>query len=286
MSSSSFRLRRMIKDQKAATKESPSISARINSPLAKYEAGELKCIVCDAVVRSEKAWPVHVNSKKHKENLVAAKELKEKVKNDPVLAQKVAAVKRPAVPEVVSEQPTKKLKGILKNSNRKDDEEEFETPENAKIDKSLVNISRSNGQKQEKMETEEQPTNELPDGFFDNPKEDAKAHNREFKDPNDEEWDRFQKEIKDAQTLSTQIINEEQEELTTERQMDEIDEQMRIWSRVLDLEKKKEAVVEKFKEVKHEAMEEDPQNDKSSDSEDSDVDIDEYLDWRAKKSHK
>lgn len=114
-----------------------------------------------------------------------------------------------------------------------------------------------------------------------------KAHHREFKDPNDEEWERFQKEIKDAQTLSTQIINEEQEELTTERQMDEIDEQMRIWSRVLDLEKKKEAVIEKFKE-KSEPMQDDrhKENSESDDENEDDIDIDEYLDWRAKKSHK
>lgn len=112
------------------------------------------------------------------------------------------------------------------------------------------------------------------------------AHHREFKDPNDEEWERFQKEIKDAQTLSTQIINEEQEELTTERQMDEIDEQMRIWSRVLDLEKKREAVVEKVKDQSEPMQEDSRVNSDSDDADQEDIDIDEYLDWRAKKSHK
>lgn len=77
--------------------------------------------------------------------------------------------------------------------------------------------------------------------------------------------------------------------MTTERQMDEIDEQMRIWSRVLDLEKKKEAVVEKFKE-KSEPMQDDggkeTENSESDDENEDNIDIDEYLDWRAKKSHK
>lgn len=174
--SSSFRLRRMIKDQKANVKEIP-VTQRINSPLAKYQDGELKCIVCDTIVRSEKAWPVHINSKKHKDSIVAAKELKERVKHIPEMTNHrpvVASMKRPATPppQVLS-QPVKKLKGILKNSNssRTDDRK---TPEKECIDKSLVNISRGGG-KNEKMEVEEQGTSELPDGFFDNPREDAKV---------------------------------------------------------------------------------------------------------------
>lgn len=170
----SFRLRRMIKDQKSTTKDVQS--PRINSPLAKYENGELKCLVCDSIVRSEKAWPVHINSKKHKENIVLAKELKEKIKDMPLTSNN-HSVKRPATPppQVVS-QPVKKLKGILKNSNGKKEEEETRE-EKEYIDKSLVKINRvpgGSGPKPEKMEVEEQP-NELPDGFFDNPREDAKV---------------------------------------------------------------------------------------------------------------
>lgn len=77
--------------------------------------------------------------------------------------------------------------------------------------------------------------------------------------------------------------------MTTERQIDEIDEQMRIWSRVLDLEKKKEAVVEKVKESKSETMNVDDDGRETDDSDDSDhedINIDEFLDWRAKNSHK
>lgn len=174
--SSSFRLRRMIKDQKAAVKEVPVSTKRINSPLAKYEDGELKCIVCDSIVRSEKAWPVHVNSKKHKDNIVIAKELKEKVKMIPERVLPPSR-KRPATPppRVVS-QPVKKLKGILKNSNSTSNDDEM-TVEKEWIDKSLVNINRG-GIKSEKMDVEEQlpGTSELPDGFFDNPREDAKVN--------------------------------------------------------------------------------------------------------------
>jgi zinc finger protein 830 len=53
----------------------------------------------------------------------------------------------------------------------------------------------------------------------------------EYKDPVEEEWEKFQKEMKEETTVSAQIIAEDQEEATAERQIDEIDEQMRNWSR-------------------------------------------------------
>lgn len=71
----------------------------------------------------------------------------------------------------------------------------------------------------------------LPEGFFDDPVKDAKARNLEYRDPVEEEWDRFQKEIKAAADTSNAIIAEDQVEATTERQIDEIDEQIRNWSR-------------------------------------------------------
>lgn len=57
------------------------------------------------------------------------------------------------------------------------------------------------------------------------------ARNIEYKDPVEEEWDKFQKEIKEEASASAEIIAGEQEEATAERQIDEIDEQIRNWSR-------------------------------------------------------
>lgn len=71
----------------------------------------------------------------------------------------------------------------------------------------------------------------LPEGFFDDPIKDAKARNSEYKDPVEEEWEKFQQEIKAASDFSNAIIAEDQEEAITERQIDEIDEQIRNWNR-------------------------------------------------------
>lgn len=57
------------------------------------------------------------------------------------------------------------------------------------------------------------------------------ARHVEYKDPIEEEWERFQKEIKEEVTVSSQIIEEDHEEATAERQIEEIDEQLRNWNR-------------------------------------------------------
>lgn len=290
------------------------------------------------MVRSEAVWKVHINSKQHKENIELAKQLK----NDPpppqlrkssaaapsaagnnevLLPQKRFAAAGSSADDVV---PPKKLKGILKNSTKHEPEQNGTLPEDffdnatapSSIRKELVNIrlpDRNRDQKAEPMEQDAAetetagavpPTDDeaLPEGFFDDPKMDAKARNQEYKDPNDEEWDKFQKEIKEATNVSMAIISEEQEESTAERQIAEIDEQIRNWSRVLDLEKQKERV----KAVRggvgqrparanvNGASDSSLRNrsaahtDDGVDDEDDDDDeeFDEFLDWRSKKSYK
>ena len=52
------------------SKEFKKLSAqkRIESPIAKYNStGQLTCIVCNQVVKSELMWNAHINSKSHLE---------------------------------------------------------------------------------------------------------------------------------------------------------------------------------------------------------------------------
>lgn len=53
----------------------------------------------------------------------------------------------------------------------------------------------------------------------------------EYKDPIEEEWERFQKEIRDADFESAAIIAEDEEEATNERQIIQIDEQIKNLSK-------------------------------------------------------
>ncbi|XP_075971769.1 zinc finger protein 830 [Anticarsia gemmatalis] len=261
---------------------------KIDNPLAKYNnSGQLMCILCNSVVRSEHVWQVHVNSKQHKENVEKAKKLKELTNNFTVgkIKHKSSSPPKDAPPE-------KKIKGILKNAFEVPavqapknnapqiisyhSEEIKRTPLNSVVvrkEETLPTSSTSEGDNA--AQTSEQP---IPEGFFDDPILDAKVRNIEYKDPVEEEWEKFQKEIKEEATASAEIIAGEQEEATAERQIDEIDEQIRIWSKVLDFELKKEET----KKTKHDTEQMSEGEEGESDNED---DIDEFLDWRAKKSY-
>ncbi|XP_022919560.2 zinc finger protein 830 [Onthophagus taurus] len=271
-------LRKIMSEHKNKLQKS---AKKIESPLAKYnESGQLTCILCKSVVRSEAVWNVHLNSKQHKENVEAAKKLKEKTNNF------TTAIKRPATPPL--EVPIKKLKGILKNSTSKTENNDTNQTDQLPDDffdtkKSNLNLPQLGQQNQDKIEKEpekmdvEQPDSALPEGFFDDPKLDAKARNLEYKDPVEEEWEKFQKEIRDADFESAAIIAEDQEEATNERQIDEIDEQIKNWSRVVNLEKKKVEVIGNV-------AEKDENMSVGDDEEVNEEDFDEFLDWRSKKS--
>ncbi|XP_012147606.2 zinc finger protein 830 [Megachile rotundata] len=275
---------------------------KIESPLAKYtDAGQLMCILCKAAVRSEAVWTVHLNSKTHKENIILAKKTKLETESPTVTTH---TFKRPVSP-VQEPGANKKIKGILKNATVKSAQvpsnlpvDFFDNPSKQGLtvplnttvikrgsenDKEIAQEKEfKNGEAEEENDKEtergkdaNQPV--LPEGFFDDPILDAKVRNVEYKNPIEEEWEKFQKEIKEETAQSAQIIAEDQEEATTERQLDEIEEQIRHWSRVMDLVKRKEQV---------QATDRKQNNTDEDNSSGDEAEFDEFLDWRAKNSYK
>ncbi|XP_011305930.1 zinc finger protein 830 [Fopius arisanus] len=273
-------LRRAMMDHK---KKSGAVK-KIDSPLAKYtDNGQLMCVICKSIIRSETVWPVHLNSKSHKENVISAKKLLE-MKEVPSKVEK--AFKRPSSPPRGSQSP-KKVKGILRNPQTSPalPPDFFDNPNGTsrnnlptvtKQTEELV-IKSSKEENKDLKDAESTNSTALPEGFFDDPILDAKVRNVEYKDPIEEEWDKFQKEMREEAAQSAQIIAEDQEEATTERQLDEIEEQIRNWSRVMDLVRRKEQV--QAAERKKESVDEDMSSGDESD-------YDEFLDWRAKTSYK
>ncbi|XP_043271710.1 zinc finger protein 830 [Venturia canescens] len=260
---------------------------KIESPLAKYtEAGQLMCILCKSIVRSEVVWPIHLNSKVHKENIDKAKRSVMAKESNP----RICPAKRPISPSMES-YGTKKVKGILKNTTVEKSvpnlpSDFFDNSSNVigatswvseKSEIPKVEKPREGGTREAQEAKDETHAASLPEGFFDDPKMDAKVRNVDYKDPIEEEWDKFQKEIKEEAAQSAQIIADDQEEATTVRQLDEIEEQMRNWNRVMDFVKLKDQV--RTSERKMDCI----GNEESSDD---DENYDEFLDWRAKNSYK
>ncbi|XP_066150998.1 zinc finger protein 830 [Euwallacea fornicatus] len=270
-------LRKIMKDYKKGLKEVKKIESQFHTY---NELGQLTCILCKTIVKSEAVWVVHINAKQHKENIELAKKLKEKTNNF------TTPLKRPLTPPL-PDIPEKKIKGILKNALTKpttiNSQQSKVTEDTAIQSLSTIKLNvplgaiRQNSKNIPPSENPEEPgsSNSLPEGFFDDPIMDAKARNQEYKDPLEVEWDKFLKEMKVIENESEAIIAEDQDEATNERHIEEIEEQMILFNKVLDLEKKKDVAIEALNQKKSELKEDD---------EELDEDIDEFLDWRQKKT--
>ncbi|CRK90925.1 CLUMA_CG004614, isoform A [Clunio marinus] len=286
-------LRRIMQEQKLSRNSGNSNESKIDSPFAKYDNGQLTCQLCKSVVRSAAVWKVHVNSKQHKENLSLAKQLKEKLeaKETPAIEDRLAALKRMRSVTETSEKRLKTQNESVDGSQKIKDSVTSQATSaipddffDSKSKNQSNNKQSSTASTANESEDKNQIDESLPEGFFDDPVKDAKARHVEVRDQAAEEWERFQREIKEAEALSMNIINEEQEEATAERQIDEIDAQIKNWSRVLELEKKKEIIESKLKQGKLQNVEN--QITSIDDDDDMEEEIPEFFDWRAKKSHK
>ncbi|XP_040566834.2 zinc finger protein 830 [Lepeophtheirus salmonis] len=121
----------------------------------------------------------------------------------------------------------------------------------------------------------------FPKAFFDDPIKDAKARQVEYRDPVQAEWEKFQKEISVEINTASEIAADDQVEATTDRQLEEIEEQMSAWNRVMKMEKERDQVEGVLKE-KHDNNDELMEQGSSNSDDDEDVDIDEFLNWRNK----
>jgi len=125
---------------------------------------------------------------------------------------------------------------------------------------------------------------DLPEGFFDDPVQDAKARGVEYKDADEAEWEAFKKEIAVEVAASADLAAVDQIEETNDRQLEEIDEQMRAWSRVRNIEIKKDDVDSRLRDKKTVKEESASIKEEQSDEEVNEEDLEEFLDWRQKKT--
>ncbi|KAL5282454.1 ZNF830 family protein [Megaselia abdita] len=255
-------LRRLMLDHKSKSVKQSGITKkenRIDSPLAKYDEKNdtLSCILCRTVV---KVWKVHINSKNHREKVEIAKKFKDN------LCLPKEPSKRANETSTTNSPSEKKLK-IDDGDQKRVPSDFFDDLDKNVLSNESINV----------MDTDEKIDNPLPEGFFDDPKKDAKVRNIDYKDPQEKEWLQFQREIKDETSISLEIIAGEVETSTNDRQIQDIDEQMYNWQRVLNMEKKKDHISEKIrsKPIKDEH---EGSDDRSSEEED----FDDFLDWRAK----
>lgn len=172
---------------------------KIDSPLAKYNsAGQLTCVVCNTAVKSEMVWTAHINGRQHRENVAFLKQ--SKMETQFTKPQNIPAVKRKADSIISSSsQPSASpsKKGVP--ADFFDKQPSLNTPVSAPVPiKSILKNSTKTSfvptsevvtvlAPTDEMETDDAvmipPTNEpnqvssnpIPEGFFDDPKMDAKV---------------------------------------------------------------------------------------------------------------
>ncbi|XP_005179802.2 zinc finger protein 830 [Musca domestica] len=248
---------------KHGMKETSNSTEKIESPLMKVDSkGQLICVICRTPLKSANIWKVHVNSKAHKNNVQAAKELKTTLLNAGSSLKTNTTATTTKTADVPLKVATTKETALKTKSV---------PTESAPTKQTTTPAVSAKG-----TEVQDKASNDpLPAEFFDSNTTETKGQNADTKDA---EWELFQKEIKEVAEASYEIFVADQKELAVEKELVEIDEQIHHWSKVLELEEKRKKLnkaVEKTKPGHN--------SDDSSDEVSEAEDFDEYSDWRAKR---
>lgn len=268
-------------------------------------AGQLFCVLCNTPVKSAILWDSHVLGKKHKENLAIFKgnsnkgqtvaniqlSAKEKTYHKIESTHGKPDLKRSNQDKVSSGQNTPEKKSKVDTSHQhqnssKEEEEECITDSNdfvdgkANLPSDFFDTSQQSEQTTKNLESSGTDSIEgIPEGFFDDPKLDAKVRKVEYKDAAEEEWEKFQKAMQVESQVSQSIVEVEDEESRVDREFSELSEQRLYFLRADVLRDKQSTIKEKLSTT--EAPHRQSQDDNSSNSDGSDYE--EFFDWRAKK---
>lgn len=279
-----------------------ALLARIDPAIAqKLPNGQLNCLICNAPVKSVKVWTAHINGRSHRENLMKKKNptatediRKQPVSNgqSPVPSRKHKIAVEEDIPSSdrsIFVHPAAKLRRQDVNRLVKESDEEIivgqtdvQTMEEIS-EKRQTPWQSSHEVKPVPMVEETKAKEILPEGFFDDPNVDAKVRQVEPKDPLEEEYNRFRKALVEEEHASEVIVEEEEMERQLEREIDEIDRQMSQWSRVHQLEERRDQILAG---LGHSAPTVQPKEENSSENFDEpsedEIDIDDITDWRNK----
>ncbi|KAH8314243.1 hypothetical protein KR074_005081, partial [Drosophila pseudoananassae] len=222
-------------------------------------SGNLTCIICRIPIKPT-VWKVHINSKQHKLNVDQAKHNKvEKSVTKPTTP--APSTITPAAKE--SSAPLFKAPSILKITSQQDQPPAISPDKSPQISNKKTPLASA----------AESITEGLPEKFFDEDKS-SKAEATRIQD---EEWQRFQQEIKKAATESSVIVADEQEDINLKRQLKEIDEQIDNWKRFIKINDQKTILLGKKRKINIK-KEIDPELSSSEE----DCSVDDLYNWRSK----
>ncbi|KAI7876668.1 hypothetical protein K492DRAFT_172344 [Lichtheimia hyalospora FSU 10163] len=236
-------IRRLLKQQRTERQK----EKRVEHPFAKYnEQDQLVCVVCSQVVKS--AWPAHLTSTVHKQSIARLKAVKQQqqqqsLKRSAPEEPNVSSHKRPRqeeqddimAEEEDEEDTNNQLPADFFDSapvDANDDEEEKET--------TVQQQPQASSNDEDKHEVTHQMEHNLPQGFFDNPDDEARA--RRAPPPAEQLENRIEQDYADFQQLMADTALEadkaqdvEDEELWQDRDDDIFRQQAALDERVAKL---------------------------------------------------
>ncbi|KAI9278752.1 hypothetical protein BDA99DRAFT_493064 [Phascolomyces articulosus] len=249
-------VRRLLKQQRSERQK----EKHVEHPFAKYDAqDQLTCVVCNSQVKS--AWSAHLGSAFHKENMARLRALKQQ-KQQP----QQRPVKRTSSP--VSEQqelPTKRAKHHVQEDEEMDgDDDNNETSQlpadffdgdaasapqqsSSESEQEEEELQQPDPTKKEKPKPTQPPqlsgaSSNLPQGFFDDPEEEARMRKEapiaeQVENILDEEYALFKEAMADTIIEAEKVDEEEDEELWLDRDEEMFRQQAEFDSRVEMLKK-------------------------------------------------
>ncbi|GAB1601310.1 zinc finger protein 830-like [Argonauta hians] len=305
-------LRRLMKETKTNVNNKDK---KVDHPHAKYNClGQLVCSICNTALKSSLLWNAHIQGRQHKENLVSQNTSQQDLQQVNLLKRKLAE----KTAEHDNKKKPKVLTSILKNGSKTNlsnktsfpeyddssdesmsDSDSAEKPSEtnnvpvpsvkpsasssaaaSSLPKDFFDSTSTPAENKDEAATnsEVKMSSVLPEGFFDDPVIDAKVRKVEYKDKMEEEWELFQKQMKEETHVSEAIMEDEDEQANVDRNIDEIDEQMHRWSQINDLQDQKEKILQ----VKSQTNQNEGDDDDDDDSLSAE-DFKDFLDWRSKK---
>lgn len=229
---------------------------KINSVFAKYNSiGQLSCIICNQIIKSDHLWNKHLISKTHLEN---KKKFKKKIEAENNIETETINVPR--------------------STKRNISESVFEDESNSCLDiseikkKKLENNLEANSYHEEVNNSEFVP-GVLPEGFYDsNKKEEISRETMKLHDINTE-FEEFKKIIhrEESETEFNGLMDEKIRDFG--RELEEVQELIFRWEKIENFHNKRDELRDKNKLIKTDNS----LNENESDEEDIELDLDDVI---------
>lgn len=227
-------IRRLLKQQRSERQK----EKRVEHPFAKYnEQDQLVCVVCSQVVKS--AWPVHLTSTVHKQSIARLKAVKQQQslkRSAPEEANVSSSSKRlrqeeqeDVMAEEEDEDTNNQLPADFFDNAPADEEETVQQP-----------ATEDDDDNDDRHEVAHQMEHKLPQGFFDNPDEEARARREappaeQLENRIEQDYAEFQQLMADTAIEADKAQHVEDEELWQDRDDDIFRQQAILDERVAKL---------------------------------------------------